>query len=319
MFLIQIKNICVVWQANLLLQSLFASFAGEKSLFVTEISFPEFLSSNCYEVVMTWYHASIPKFDDFKMASDQEVLDTIDISTIEETTASEPLAKKVKKKVKTNSGSPRRQWSDDQVKLLIETYQTYPCLWDINRKEYMNRDKKDLAYEQVDEVMRPHGITRDEYKQKWGILRGQLMRELEKERKSSKSGIGTDSKYSSTWKWYKTIMFVNTGTVESDTEDTMVLEGDEIKKTNSVKGSKRSLKEELAKKRIEVMEKAVVALSKPDTGTQETQNKVITEEDAFGSVVARTLERLTNKQKAIAKKKIMDALFEVEFANGFHV
>ena len=113
-------------------------------------------------------------------------------------------------------------------------------------------------------------------------------------------------------------MFVNTGTVESDTEDTMVLEGDEIKKTNSVKGSKRSLKEELAKKRIEVMEKAVVALSKRDTGTQETQNKVITEEDAFGSVVARTLEWLTNKQKAIAKKKIMDALFEVEFANGFH-
>ena len=154
----------------------------------------------------------------------------------------------------------------------------------------MNRDKKDLAYEQVDEVMRPHRITRDEYKQKWGILRGQLMRDLEKERKSSKSGIGTDSKYSSTWKWYKTIMFVNTGTVESDTEDTMVLEGDEIKKTNSVKGSKRSLREELAKKRIEVMEKAVVALSKPDTGTQETQNKVITEEDAFGSVVARTLE-----------------------------
>ena len=40
----------------------------------------------------------------------------------------------------------------------------------------MNRDKKDLAYEQVDEVMRSHRITRDEYKQKWGILRGQLMR-----------------------------------------------------------------------------------------------------------------------------------------------
>ena len=80
-------------------------------------------------------------------------------------------------------------------------------------------------------------------------------------------------------------MFVNTRTVESDTEDTMVLEGDEIKKTNSVKGSKRSIKEELTKKRIEVMEKAVVALSKPDTcrHTRDTKQSY-TEEDAFGSV-----------------------------------
>ena len=53
---------------------------------------------------MTWYHASIPKFDDFKMASDQEVLDTIDISTIEETTASEPLAKKSRKRKRPTQG-----------------------------------------------------------------------------------------------------------------------------------------------------------------------------------------------------------------------
>ena len=32
---------------------------------------------------MTWNHASIPKFDGFKMVSDQEGLETIDLSTIE--------------------------------------------------------------------------------------------------------------------------------------------------------------------------------------------------------------------------------------------
>ena len=45
----------------------------------------------------------------------------------------------------------------------------------------VNRDGKDLAYEQIDEEMKKYNISREEYKSKWKGLRGQFMREKDEQ------------------------------------------------------------------------------------------------------------------------------------------
>ena len=82
-----------------------------------------------------------------------------------------------------------RSWRDEEIETLICLYEERVCLWDFESEEYINRDGKDLAYEQIDEEMKKYNISREEYKSKWKGLRGQFMREKDGERKK-KIGSG---------------------------------------------------------------------------------------------------------------------------------
>ena len=49
---------------------------------------------------------------------------------------------------------------------------------------YMNRDAKESAYNEVEEDLNVYGITRDKFKLKWKEVRGQFMREVGQEKKT---------------------------------------------------------------------------------------------------------------------------------------
>ena len=52
--------------------------------------------------------------------------------------------------------------------MLITLYQERSCLWDAGRKDYMNRDSKEVAYSKIDLLMSDkYDISREDYKSKW--------------------------------------------------------------------------------------------------------------------------------------------------------
>ena len=39
----------------------------------------------------------------------------------------------------------KKRWSDDEIEMLIDFYESRPCLWDIFSKDYCKRDVKEKS------------------------------------------------------------------------------------------------------------------------------------------------------------------------------
>ena len=136
------------------------------------------------------------------------------------------------------------------------------------------------------------------------------MREVGQERKK-KSGQGRNENYVSQWKWYGRMKFLEVVVSPSKaTVDTMDLTEDDFTEhgkenidymAKRVKKTPKKVKEEIQEKKSSLLSQAVSALSEKPAETQ-SQSKM-TEEMAFGVLVANTLARFGEREKAIAKKK----------------
>ena len=51
------------------------------------------------------------------------------------------------------SGKKKRNWKDKDIELLITLYENRACSWDKAHEDYMNRDKKEVAYCHLDAQM----------------------------------------------------------------------------------------------------------------------------------------------------------------------
>ena len=76
----------------------------------------------------------------------------------------------------TRTGKSRR-WSDAEVDRLIELLEERPCLWDVFCKEYRVREKRERAYEEIENELE---IDLNDIKTKIVGLRSQLGRKLSK-------------------------------------------------------------------------------------------------------------------------------------------
>jgi len=47
-----------------------------------------------------------------------------------------------------------RSWRDKEIETLVGLYEERVCLWDFRSEEYINKDGKDLAYEQINEEIK---------------------------------------------------------------------------------------------------------------------------------------------------------------------
>ena len=70
------------------------------------------------------------------------------------------------------------------------------------------------------------------------------------------------------------------------------------------------MKAEWEQKKLAMLDKAVSILS-----AEPKQPATPSEDETFGLLVAKTLSRLSDRQKILAKKKINDILFEAEMGN----
>ena len=57
---------------------------------------------------------------------------------------------KDKQLLKTGDQGKSRRWCDAEVDRLIELLEERPCLWDVFCKEYHVREKRERAYEEIE-------------------------------------------------------------------------------------------------------------------------------------------------------------------------
>ena len=96
-----------------------------------------------------------------------------------------------------------RKWSEDELDELIDMLEERVCLWDVFAKEYQNRNKREKAFEEMEQLQ----ISTGEIKTKIAGLRAQLGRELAKT-KAKKSGQALSDNYKSQWIYWDRLQFL---------------------------------------------------------------------------------------------------------------
>ena len=85
------------------------------------------------------HHTLIP----LKMANEEEVLVDLSENVIEDKSTPKRKGYKVKTK----------RWNDEETDILIDMFEKSACLWDIFSKDYHMKDKRDKAYEKIQEEL----------------------------------------------------------------------------------------------------------------------------------------------------------------------
>ncbi|XP_049295608.1 uncharacterized protein LOC125770249 [Anopheles funestus] len=116
-----------------------------------------------------------------------------------------------------------RLFSRDFIAEFIEMYKQFPCLWNVNSKEYTDRMKRKLAYDAL--VMKYQEVhktaTKEEVKKKLYGLRSSYRREMMKLKKSVQSGATVDDVYKPTlWYFYLFDFLTDYDTMKEPTSTT---------------------------------------------------------------------------------------------------
>lgn len=105
--------------------------------------------------------------------------------------------------------SDTRYWSKEFTTTFIEKYREYPCLWKLKSKEYLNKNLKTAAYDNLVELCKPvyPEANRDFVVKKIQGLRGSFRKELKKVLASKRSGSEYDQIYEPTLWYYDLLQF----------------------------------------------------------------------------------------------------------------
>jgi hypothetical protein len=100
----------------------------------------------------------------------------------------------------------------------IQLYETFPCLWKIKSKEYLNKNLKESAYMQLLQLCKETYPEADIkfVKNKIQSLRNSFRKEMRKVHSSRRSGAGTDNIYEPTLWYYKLLMFTKDQEIPDD-------------------------------------------------------------------------------------------------------
>lgn len=93
----------------------------------------------------------------------------------------------------------------------IQLYQSFTCLWLVKSKEYSDRNKKGLAYEEMVKKYKEidPSADRNTVVKKINALRTVYKKELSKVNNSSKSGAGADDIYKPSLWYFDLLQFLN--------------------------------------------------------------------------------------------------------------
>lgn len=108
-----------------------------------------------------------------------------------------------------------RYWSKDFTTTFLEKYREFHCLWKIKSKEYLNKNLKTAAYDELAELCKTvcPDANREFVVKKIQGLRGSFRKELKKVLASKRSGSGHDQIYEPTLWYYELLQF----TVDQET------------------------------------------------------------------------------------------------------
>lgn len=117
------------------------------------------------------------------------------------------------------------KWDANQIISFLEIYEKYDCLWDASSPSYLKRDVKNKAFECILKQLIDDGykITLDQLKSKIKSLKDTYRNELNKIKKSSKSGAATEDVYKPKLSWFsKADAFLRRVTIGRNSSSSMV-------------------------------------------------------------------------------------------------
>ena len=217
--------------------------------------------------------------------------------------------------MKSLNGSQEAEWLDEEVETVVELYRENEFQWNHHLADYKDRNKRSLAMEKLQEML---GMKRsvEEIKSQWHSLKTIFEREHKRVMGSKRSGTGTDCVYRPSWKFFSMLQFLlQCKELDESTSTLSTRSTDE--ETPQPRGKRHKAKdsntEELNNVKLKVWKEAL-AFMKPDKPEEDssTGTPQSVELKSFSKVVEATLARFSERQRAFAKKRINDVLFEVE-------
>ena len=217
----------------------------------------------------------------------------------------ESSVKKTNKKTKKEEGEKKgaKDWTDDEVSILIDMLEERPCLWDCFDKEYSKRDLKDIAYTEIASVL---DVTITSLKTKINGLRAQFGRELAKVNKT-KSGPSTDELYVPSWIYYQRLLFLMPVVKSTKSRDTHKRKNDEeiyeIEDEEDIKPPSNK-KKTIAERKLDILSKCAEAITKPETKPANTTVVTKQSTSTFAAYIDERLSKLSDRGRRIAEKRI---------------
>lgn len=95
------------------------------------------------------------------------------------------------------------KWGEDTTVKFVQEYIKHECLWDVRNELYKNKQKRQAAYLEIQEVMAIKDFGQKEIAQKIKNIRSTYSQEKKKISESKKSGAGSSDVYTPTLKWFK--------------------------------------------------------------------------------------------------------------------
>ena len=204
------------------------------------------------------------------------------------------------------------EWTDEETEQLIGFYKQNEQLWNHNLPSYRDRNLKQLNYKKLNEILPGH--NQDDLKKQWHILKTIFYRELKREEGTKVSGMGTDSVYTSQWKFFKALMFVK-GSDDVDPSVTTLGDIDVREYERPAKKIKADKARDMEEVKLELYKEAIKCFQTPlpvSVPVMDSTSNCNDEISLFVKSLESTLRRFSGRHLAIARKRINDVLFDME-------
>lgn len=207
-----------------------------------------------------------------------------------------------------------KEWAPKEVEKLIDYYRDNEDLWNHNSLEYRDRQLKELNLKSLSTLL--PGRSVDEIKKEWTTLKTIFSREVKREEGSKVSGTGTDAVYSSSWLYFKSMLFIK-GSDDIDPQKSTLdvdVENVEPRPRKKLRSNKVTLAKEMEEAKLELYKEAVKCLQMPVTQVPITPTSTSNDDEitSFLKSVEMTLRQFSCRDLARAKKKINDVIFDLE-------
>ena len=118
---------------------------------------------------------------------------------------------------KEKNPNPKKDWTNDEISLLIYMLQANLCLWNVYHTDYTKRGMKDIAYKEITILLDTNiPLT----KTKINSLKAHLV-QTDAQKKSTKSGQSTAELYWRNWIHYDKLAFLFPVIGASKSRDTL--------------------------------------------------------------------------------------------------
>lgn len=207
-----------------------------------------------------------------------------------------------------------KEWAPEEIEKLIDYYRENEELWNHSVPKYRDRQLKELNLKSLSTLL--PGRSVEEIKKEWTILKTIFSREVKREEGSKVSGTGTDSVYSSSWRYFKSLLFIRgsddidpqTSTLDVDAENV------EPRLHKKPRSNKVTLAKEMEEAKLELYKEAVKCLQMPVAQVPITPTPASNDDEitSFLKSVEMTLRQFSPRDLTRAKKKINDVIFDLE-------